>query len=259
VRTSRAIQARSHPGGRTQVQAEVAITTPAGVPKRLMLRAQYALSPEGRPRLTGLLVDITETKMAEERLATVARELQHRVKNSLSVIGAIAEQSIRNSPDSASALQAFRGRLGALSVANDLILAGNSSTADLHELIEKITRPYYSGASAPFVLKGEPVHLETSAVTALGMVLHELCTNAVKYGALGAQGGIVAISWASAASNELLLTWEERNGPPVSAPARRGFGTRLLQSVLSGERHGEVNLDFAPSGVVCRIKMRLAS
>ena len=238
---------------RTQVQAEVAITTPAGVPKRLLLRAQYALSTEGRPLLTGLLVDITESKMAEERLAVVARELQHRVKNSLSVIRAIAVQSLRGKADTEAALESFLGRISALAAATDLILEKSASKAELGGVIEKITRPYRDKASDPFVLEGPPVILPANVATAMGMVLHELCTNAVKYGALSVAAGEVLIHWRRLETNWLALTWQERNGPPVIAPSRRGFGSRLLQNILAGEVGGKAEIAFDPQGVRCEI------
>ena len=237
---------------RTQVQAEVAITTPAGVPKRLLLRAQYALSTEGRPLLTGLLVDITESKMAEERLAVVARELQHRVKNSLSVIRAIAVQSLRGKTDAEAALESFLGRISALAAATDLILEKTASKAELGGVIEKITRPYRDKASDPFVLEGPPVILPANVATAMGMVLHELCTNAVKYGALSVAAGEVLIHW-RLETNWLALTWQERNGPSVIAPSRRGFGSRLLENILAGEVGGKAEIAFAPQGVRCEI------
>jgi len=240
---------------RTQIQAEVAITTPAGVPKRLMLRAQYAKSAEGRPRLTGLLVDITETKMAEERIAVVARELQHRVKNSLSVIGTLAQQSLRGKTDIGAALKDFLGRLGALSAANDLILAKDSATADLRALVEIITRPYCDD-SARFVIQGPPVRLPPKVATATGMILHELCTNAVKYGALSVAGGDVVIDWQTQ-DETLSLTWEERRGPKVVAPTSRGFGTRLLNNVVSTDLGGRLSLDYKPDGLRCQIDMPL--
>jgi PAS domain S-box-containing protein len=242
---------------RTQVQAEVAITTRSGQPRRLMLRSQYAVSPEGRPRLTGLLFDITETKMAEERIALVAHELKHRVKNSLSVIGAIAQQSFRSKTDTETGLRNFMGRIGALSAANDLILSSQSKTADVRDLIDKITQPYHTGPIAPFVLEGPAVELQPLATTAVGMVLHELCTNAVKYGALSAEGGRVALQWTSISPGVLQLTWRESGGPPVTAPARRGFGFRLLENVVKNDLNGALTLDFNAAGFFCRIEIQV--
>lgn len=240
---------------RTQVQAEVAITTPAGVGKNLMLRAQYAVSAAGRPRLTGLLFDISEAKLAEERLAVVVRELQHRVKNLLAVIGAIAQQSLMNKPDGAEALDDFFGRLSALGAANDLILARDSAKADLLDLVGKITRPYCTPARNPFEVSGQSISLEANAATAVGMILHELCTNAVKYGSLSVDHGQVSLAWEREADGRLVLLWEERHGPVVEAPRRRGFGSRLIESMLKGELGGQVRVAFDPGGVKCRLEL----
>lgn len=243
---------------RTQVQAEVAITARDGKPKRLMLRAQYAVSPEGKPRLTGLLFDITETKLAEERSVMVARELQHRVKNSIAVIGALAAQSFRAKADVESGLRNFMGRLSALAAANDLILSGDTATADLRTLAKKITQPYQAGSDTRFAFEGPELRLQPHSATAAGMVLHELCTNAVKYGALSLPGGQVSIRWVNLAPDTLQMTWEERYGPPVTAPQRRGFGFRLLENVIKADLNGTLALDFKPLGLVCRIEMSIS-
>jgi two-component sensor histidine kinase len=242
---------------RTQVQAEVAITTPAGVPKHLMLRAQYALSWEGRPRLTGLLFDLTETKMAQEQLAVVAREMQHRVKNSLAVVGAIAAQSLRGRSDPDAALKAFLGRLHALSSATDLTLRRHFTEVALGELVEVIIKPYSDDQSAPFTLAGDDVTLPASYATSLGMVLHELCTNAVKYGSLSVPSGKVEIAWTIAGGTSVSLTWRERGGPPVAAPKNRGFGTKLFEQLVAAELNGSLKSSFAQEGFECEIQFTI--
>jgi two-component sensor histidine kinase len=237
---------------RTQIQAEVAVTTPAGVKKRLLLRAQYALSRAGRPLLTGVLLDITEAKLAEERLALVARELQHRVKNTISVVSAIAAQTLRDSAGTPE----FLARLKALATATDLTIGRHTSVVRLSTLLAKIIQPYRGQGSDPFLISGEDADLQGKAATALGLVLHELCTNAVKYGALSLAGGHVEIH-STVSASVLQLTWAERNGPAVSAPSKRGFGTRLLEHALAGDIGGSAALDFAPTGLRCQISLRL--
>ena len=242
-------------GDRTQVQAEVAITTPNGVPKRLMLRAQYAPSPEGHRRLTGLLVDITEAKHAQDRLALVAQELQHRVKNLLSVIQAIALKSLAGKTDPKAALKSYLGRLAALGAANDLILQRGSSTAELRDVIGRIVHPYLDDARNPFVLEGPTTELNPDVAMAIGMILHELCTNAVKYGALSAPAGEVILAWERSGA-DLTLSWRERNGPPVTRPNSSGFGKQLMENILSGSLAGKVTLDYPVQGLECRIQVR---
>lgn len=239
---------------RTQVQAEVAITTPAGVPKRLMLRAQYALSSAGRPRLTGLLFDLTETKMAQEQLAVVAREMQHRVKNSLAVVGAIARQSLRGQSDPEAALKSFLGRLHALSSATDLTLRRQFSEVALRELVKVIIKPYSDEESSPFALVGDEITLPASFATSLGMVLHELCTNALKYGSLSVPSGTVEIGWRTVEADVVFLTWRERGGPPVSEPKNRGFGTKLFEQLVAAELNGSLKSCFNAEGYECEIR-----
>lgn len=237
---------------RTQVQAEVAITTPAGVPKHLMLRCQYAPFPDGRPRLTGLLIDISEAKLAQEKLTTVARELNHRVKNSISVVHALAAKTLRGHTNEET-LNTYLERLEALAAANDLILERDMSNAQVHTIIERILNPYRSHASDPFVIDGPPTQLRPQVALASAMILHELCTNAVKYGALSQPEGRIHIRWHES-DDQLSLTWEEKNGPVVEPPKRQGFGTRLLENLLAKEG-GAVRLDFQKSGLSCTITL----
>jgi two-component sensor histidine kinase len=234
----------------------VAIITPAGIPKTLLLRAQYSPFADGRPRLTGLLVDITEKKRAEQRLAVVARELQHRVKNSLSVVHAIASQSLRIGVDLEAARDAFLGRIAALAAATDLLFEKSSQTVDLHKLVDQITNPYRGGGVDPFKVEGPGIAVPSQLVTPLSMALHELCTNGLKHGALSVSGGRVDIRW-TREGDMLALAWEESGGPKVSAPDRQGFGTKLLEKVLPGDIGGRIELEFRAGGVRCSIRAHL--
>ncbi|HKQ95052.1 MAG TPA: HWE histidine kinase domain-containing protein [Aestuariivirgaceae bacterium] len=250
---------RRHQGGpldgedRTQVQAELSIIVPSGMTKRLLYRAQYAYSLEGRPRITGLLVDITDRKLAEERLAVVARELQHRVKNSLAVVQTLATQSFRNAPHAQDAAKAFLDRLYALAKATNIILDSATQDAELAELVEAITKPYRLAQRNAFVIAGEPVRVTGKVATALSMVLHELSTNAVKYGALSVSSGHVRLAWRSTPDKRLLLDWEERGGPAVEPVPEKGFGTELLEILVGSDLAGTLEIRFEPEGLVCRI------
>jgi two-component sensor histidine kinase len=236
---------------RTQVQAEFSIITPAGVTKQLLYRAQYVFSLEGRPRITGLLVDITERKLAEERLATVARELQHRVKNSIAVIQSIAYQSFRGLGEDQVSVKSFMDRLQALAIATDISLHNGQSDADVADIMEKITKPYRI-EDREILLLGPHVRVPGRMVMALGMVLHELCTNSVKYGALSVPPGQVVVQWQPSADQVLEIRWQERNGPAVSLPLKRGFGSRLIETLVVGELGGVLDLRFEPEGIMCQ-------
>jgi two-component sensor histidine kinase/PAS domain-containing protein len=237
---------------RTQVQAELSIITPSGKRKRLMYRAQYTFNLEGRPQITGLLVDITERKLAEERLSTIARELQHRVKNSLAIVQALAVQSFRSSVVSADAIEPFQARLKALALATDLILDNEVRTADLAALVEKVIDPYRVAGRDRIAFGGPSVHLPENAVTAMTMVLHELCTNAAKYGALSRDNGSVALSWRSLPGG-LFIYWEERNGESQHGSLKDGFGTQLIRTLVRNDLLGTVEFNLPPSGLTCRI------
>lgn len=238
---------------RTQVQAELSIIVPSGERKNLLYRAQYAYSLEGRPRITGLLVDITDRKIAEERLAVVARELQHRVKNSLAVVNTIASQSFRDTVDARSAVKSFQERLQALARATDIILGSTAQDADVAEIVHTITKPYRIVELDSFDIEGASVRVPGKVATAISMALHELCTNAVKYGALSVPDGRVSLSWSLAPDGRLTLRWIESGGPRVLPSPSRGFGTQLLDILVATDLAGSLDLRFEPEGLVCRI------
>lgn len=238
---------------RTQVQAELSIVTPSGQKKRLLYRAQYTFNLEGRPQITGLLVDITERKLAEERLSTVAHELQHRVKNSLAIVQSLAFQSFRSPTNQSAAVETFQARLRALATATDLILSSENRSANLTNIVELITGPYRIERHDSFLFKGPPIHLPESAVAALAMVLHELCTNAVKYGPLSKDAGNILLKWHGTADGRLSIHWEEKNAAIVETSPKKGFGTQLIKSLVVNDLAGSVNFDWLPTGLICKI------
>jgi len=238
---------------RTQVQAEVSIIVPPNSVKRLLYRAQYAYSLNGRPRITGFLVDITEKKLAEERLEILARELHHRVKNSLAVVHAIASQTFRAQADTESGMQSFLGRLRALSMATDMVLDGGASDADLVDIVASITSPYRTSGADPFIIRGSTVRISGKIATALSMILHELCTNALKYGSLSQSTGQVHLQWEQTDGGQIALDWRERGGPEVVKPTRKGYGTRLIETLVSNELRGTVDWGFDSTGLRFRI------
>ena len=230
---------------------------PDGREKWLLLLAQFAPSAAAGDggRVLGVAMDITGQKQAEVRLSTIARELQHRAKNSLTVVQALASQSFRGDRDLEESLAAFSQRLRALANTAD-VTSRDWTSADFRDLVIRATNPYRDSSSDPFELSGPPVLLPSKHITAVGMALHELSTNAVKYGALGTAGGRVRLSW-TAEAEQLTIKWKESGGPPVRPPTGRGFGTRLLQAGLLGRDEGSVALDFAADGVECTIRVKL--
>lgn len=244
---------------RTQLQAEFSLITPAGVSKRLMLRAQYALVGEERQTITGVLVDLTEQAHARERLAVVARELRHRVKNTLSIAQALATQTFRNHTDVNAALEDYGARLRALGSATDSMLTEDVDETDLHTLAHKITGPYREPSGSNLRIEGEAIALSAKSAAAVGMVLHELSTNAVKYGSLSASPGHVALTWRRVEPGHVVeMKWTESGGPPVREPQRLGFGTRLVRSLVSRDLGGTFDVLYAATGLRATITFDVA-
>lgn len=242
--------------GDRHFQTEFRQIWPDGTEKWLLLRAQVAPTSSGPgQRVIGVLMDVTERKRAEERLATVAKELRHRVKNSLAVVSALAASTFRPKADIDQALAVFQGRLSAFAAATDLMSASeNTELVALDKLVEAIVAPFRPAAREAFVVTGDRLELPTKLSTSIAMALHELCTNALKYGSLSSDGGEVNIRW-SRSGDALLVEWQERGGPELIAPTNLGYGTRLLTRGLF-DAPSTVELTYAPTGLMCRIVLR---
>lgn len=225
------------------------------VERWLSAKGKVFFGPTGKPaRFVGAAVDITDRKRAELHLRLLVNEMNHRVKNSLATIQAIAAQSFTDSQSLPQAQEAFANRLVSLAEAHDLLTRENWEGADLHEIAERLAALH--GGADRFALSGPAVRLSPKTALSLSMALHELATNALKYGALHTPAGRVRIAWDVAAgpgAERLNLTWVERDGPPVKPPGQRGFGTRLIERGLAAELAGSAKIEFHPEGVVCRI------
>jgi len=205
----------------------------------------------------GSTEDIHERKVAEEHQRLLINELNHRVKNTLASVQAIAFQTLRGDIPLAEARASFEARLMALSGAHNLLTEENWGGASLERVVRDATE-HLAGGSARFDVVGEPLRLAPRAALALAMALHELGTNAAKYGALSVEGGRVAISWATD-DGRLRFEWRESGGPPVEVPTRRGFGSRLIERGLEADLGGAAELRFDPAGLCCRIEASLAA
>jgi two-component sensor histidine kinase len=180
------------------------------------------------------------------------------VKNTLATIQAIAAQTFHAARSLPQAQEAFTARIMALAEAHDILTRENWEGAEMEDVLDRLRNLH--GGRGCFVFSGPPVWLSPRMALSLSMALHELATNAVKYGALSTPDGQVRIEWTVTAGPDgarLTLTWTESGGPPVTVPTRRGFGSRLIERGLRAELSGEARIDFAPAGVICRIEAGL--
>lgn len=210
------------------------------------------------------LVDLSKHEREEERLRFLLDELNHRTQNTLATVQSIVLQTLRGHAERG-LVDTLERRILALSKAHGLLGRDNWDAIPLRDVLDAILRPLtLTGAQdshrPPRVsIEGPDVRLSPKAALTLALVLHEMATNATSHGALSnGGGGQVDVDWgmvATSSGDQMRLRWRESGGPAVNLPTRRGFGSRLLEGALAQELHGEVSLDYAPSGVVCTIVM----
>jgi PAS domain S-box-containing protein len=209
--------------------------------------------------VTGVLVqgyDVTEEVEAGERQTLLINELNHRVKNTLAIVQGLAMQSFRQVANSEQARSVFDARLTALAGAHNLLTEQNWSSASLIETI-RTSIAATAGASADRVaVSGPDMVLDPQAAVSLAMIIHELTTNAIKYGALSNADGKVSIDWDVTPEADLRMVWAEQGGPPVSPPSSKGFGTRLIERGIASDRQSGVAIHFLPEGIRCEIGMK---
>src|ERR1700688_1582578 len=187
-------------------------------------------------------IDARERAAADKLQKLILEELHHRIKNTLATVSAIASQSLRNVQGAENAQHAIEGRLLALGRAHDLLLQARWSSADLGKIVRGATEAFDNPDEPKFSIAGPDIQMTSSAVIAIAMTLNELCTNTTKFGALSVPEGRVEIAWdIDEPSQRLRLIWTEHDGPPVAAPTRRSFGTRLIET-LGKQLNGEVSL-----------------
>lgn len=217
------------------------------------------LDPSGRViELIPSGVDITDRKHAAAHRELLIKELSHRVKNTLATIQSMASQTVR----SATSMEEFRGsfsaRLQSVAASHDLLVESDHQNASLEGLVRGQVLPY-AGEESRLSLGGTDVLLPGDIAHPLGLILHELATNASKYGALSAEGGHLRVEWRVETIDDLpmlFLDWHERGGPMVAEPTRQGFGTRLIERSLAADRD-EAVITYAPEGLSCNLKMAL--
>jgi PAS domain S-box-containing protein len=199
--------------------------------------------------LAGASRDLSEVKRAEELQRLLINELNHRVKNSLATIQAVVTATLRSAPDLETARKAVDSRIISLAGAHDLLTDRSWSGANINDLVTRVVAPFGTGQ---ITVEGPSLDVSPKQALALSLALHELATNAAKYGALSRSEGRVQLRW-EVQDEQLHLSWRETGGPEVIAPCRRGFGSRLLENVLPSDLEGQTCLEFAPDGVRCSI------
>jgi two-component system, chemotaxis family, CheB/CheR fusion protein len=205
-------------------------------------------------------VDVTSIVQAEQHQRLLVDELNHRVKNMLTVVISLATNTLRRATTLEGFRDAFLGRIHALTAAYALLTRDGWSPIPVREILMEELKPFLAGERTNVVLTGPLVLLPPRAALALGLAAHELTTNAVKYGALSVPEGNVDVTWgveANATRDRLVLKWVERNGPPVTPPDRRGFGMTLIERGFTHDVSGEVEVNFAKSGVVATLSAPL--
>lgn len=204
--------------------------------------------------IAGASRDLTERKHAEELQRLLTNEMNHRIKNTLATVQSVVSQTLRGAADHAAARAAVDARLLSLAGAHDLLTERNWSAADVTAVV---TRAIAAFPTSQIALEGPSADILPNQALALSLALHELATNAAKYGALSCPEGRVALRW-KAEGGKLDLCWQENGGPPVRPPSRRGFGSRLIRNAIFNEMDGRSALEFNADGVRCRITANLA-
>jgi PAS domain S-box-containing protein len=233
---------------RSLFEHEYRVVWPNGEMRWIANRSKVSTDPRtGKKRLIGVAVDVTERKLYEENIRLLMREVNHRSKNLLAVVQAVASQSARVT-DPAMFSRRFAERLQGLAASHDLLTKELWQSVDLRELVKSQLFHFNGIIGQRIVIDGPPLRLSAPAAQALGMALHELVTNAAKYGALFTQEGTVSVTW-TVSSHEFALSWREANGPPVVPPGRKGFGTAVMTDLAENALGGSVVLEFAPGGI----------
>jgi two-component sensor histidine kinase len=201
--------------------------------------------------------EASERRKSEEHLRLMVNELNHRVKNSLATVQSLARQSFRKAGSVEQARDAFGARLQALALIHEMLTEANWDSADLRDIVQRTVDVHAGSDPGRVAVLGPQVRLSPKAASSLAMAVNELATNAVAHGALSQTSGAVQVSWTvedTPAGSQLVLDWRERDGPPAPAPARLGFGHRLLTQGLPADLGGTARLDFAPGGVIFRLR-----
>jgi len=239
--------------GAQSYETEFRIIRPDGEMRWCISTAAATVDRDGRiVRVSGVTVDITERKRAEERQNLLAREVDHRAKNALALAQSIVR--LTRGDDVKDYIQAVEGRINALARVHTILSLSSWQGAKIGRLIDEEIAPYSSGEQIE--LNGAEIQLQPATAQTLALALHELVTNSAKYGALSTLSGRLTIQW-NVEADGLQLIWQERDGPPVEQPISRGFGTRSVIASIESQLGGRAEFDWRSEGLVCRLLVPL--
>jgi PAS domain S-box-containing protein len=244
--TTQMLRQKLEAGGTTRY--DVRVRSSSGEWLSWEINSGLTYAEDGTP--VGLHVlgrDVTARKRAEEHQRLLINELNHRVKNTLAVVQSIAHQTLRQGNVSDGVREALEGRLAALSAAHNVLTRESWAAASMHEIVRDAVAPFCSDGRCG--IEGPELRLNPRAAVSIALAVHELATNASKYGGLSNDGGRVDVEW-EIDGDRLSFTWREAGGPEVVVPSKRGFGTRMIERGLASDLDGVVTLDFNPGGLV---------
>ena len=245
----------------TDYDIEYPICTPKGERRWVQVRGQTSYAADGTPlTMAGVSIDVTERKLGEEHRTLLAAELDHRVKNSMANVQAVVSQTLRTAASLADARLNLEARLASLARAHDVLTVGGWSAVKMTEVVEGALAPFRVGTGRRFTVGGPDVRLTPRLALAFALALHELATNAVKYGALSNEKGRVILNWEvhdGAVPDRLWMRWEEVGGPQVTKPTRTGFGSRMIERALATELGGTAEIEYRPKGIVFTVEAPL--
>ena len=201
--------------------------------------------------------DITERKRSDEQITTLAREAEHRAKNVLATVQATVKLSQSDTVDGLK--HAIEGRVQALANVHALFIQSRWIGAELSNIAKQELTPYLQDGAARARIDGPNLVLEPNTAQAIAVTLHELATNAAKYGSLSVPKGQVEITWSCAADGQFILRWTETGGPPAKKPTREGFGTSVIKRMIREQLKGEMHLDWRAEGLACKIFLQISA
>lgn len=244
-------------GGNGDLEVDYKIITPSGEQRWIEVRAQTRFNADGKPlSMAGVSQDITERKLVEAHRDLLSKELNHRVKNTLATVQSIVGQSLRGAEVPREISDMVAQRLQALAGAHDVLTDQGWGDASLFDIIKVAIAPFEAGPIRRIHFGGDEVALSSRAATAIALAVHELATNAVKYGALSNGSGVVTVNW-EVEEGVLHLVWTESGGPHVKEPTRRGFGSRMIEQALAASVQGSAKVEYLPQGVNFKIQTAL--